>query len=83
MNIAAQRRANILSTTNLALMFSLVFMAGVMLLVKSETLASIIFYFTLARIGMLLFTNDRWIINPMPMMVVTSIVIGNVIGYLI
>lgn len=83
MNIAAQRRANLLSNTNLVLMFSLVFIAGVMTLVKSDNFGLFLFVFTLIRVGQMLFTDIRWVISPMTMLIIVCAAIGNVIGYLL
>lgn len=83
MNVAACRRANLLSNTNLVLMFSLVFMAGVLTLVESPILGNVIFWFTLVRAGTLLITNTTWIVAPIPMMIILGITVGQVIGYYI
>lgn len=83
MNLAARRRANLLSNTNLILMVSLVFIAGVMTLVKSEHFGLFLFVFTLFRVGQMLFTDIRWVISPMTMMIIVCAAIGNVIGYLL
>lgn len=83
MNIAARRRANLLSNTNLILMVSLVFIAGVMTLVKSDNFGLFLFVFTLIRVGQMLFTDIRWVISPMTMLIIVCAAIANVIGYLL
>ena len=81
MNIAAKRRANLLSNTNLILMVSLVFIAGVMTLVQSDNFGLFLFVFTLIRVGQMLFTDIRWVISPTTMLIIVCAAIGNVIGY--
>lgn len=81
MNIAAKRRANLLSNTNLILMVSLVFIAGVMTLVQSDNFGLFLFVFTLIRVGQMLFTDIQWVISPMTMFIIVCAAIGNVIGY--
>lgn len=81
MNIAAKRRANLLSNTNLILMVSLVFIAGGMTLVQSDHFGLFLFVFTLIRVGQMLFTDIQWVISPMTMLIIVSAAIGNVIGY--
>ena len=83
MNVSACRRANLLSNTNLILMVTLVFLAGVLTLVESHILANVIFWFTLVRAGLLLLTNSVWIIAPVPMMIILGVTVGQVIGYYI
>ena len=83
MNIAAQRRANLLSNTNLVLMFSLVFIAGVMTLVHSNQFGLFLFVFTLIRIGQMLFMDVKWVVSPITMIIIVCASIVNVIGYLI
>lgn len=81
MNIAAKRRANLLSNANLILMVSLVFIAGVMTLVQSDNFGLFLFVFTLIRVGQMLFTDIQWVISPMTMFIIVCAAIGNVIGY--
>lgn len=81
MNIAAKRRANLLSNTNLILMVSLVFIAGVMTLVQSDNFGLFLFVFTLIRVGQMLFTDIQWVISPMTMFIIVCAAIGNVIVY--
>ena len=83
MNIAAQRRANLLSNTNLVLMFSLVFIAGIMTLVHSNQFGLFLFVFTLIRVGQMLFMDVKWVVSPITMIIIVCASIGNVIGYLI
>ena len=83
MNIAARRRANLLSNTNLILMVSLVFIAGVMTLVKSDNFGLFLFVFTLIRVGQMLFMDVKWVVRPITLMIIVCVSIGNVIGYLI
>lgn len=81
MNVAAKRRANLLSNTNLILMVSLVFIAGVMTLVHSDQFGLFLFIFTILRVGQMLFTDIRWVISPMTMFIIVCAAIGNVIGH--
>ena len=81
MNVAAKRRANLLSNTNLILMVSLVFIAGLMTLVQSDHFGIFLFVFTLIRVGQMLFTDIRWVISPMTMFIIVCAAIGNLIGY--
>ena len=83
MNIAAKRRANLLSNTNLILMVSLVFIAGVMTLVHSNQFGLFLFVFTLIRVGQMLFMDVKWVVSPITLMIIVCVSIGNVIGYLI